>query len=55
MCTSISSEEQVQRSSFKTAEATGYSEHTVGKIVTEKSGISGTVFISPAKRYKVDI
>ena len=35
---------------FKTAEATGYSERTVTRIVSD---ISGTAFISPAKRYKV--
>ena len=39
---------------FKTAEATGYSERTVRRIVTEKSDISGTAFTSPAKRYKGD-
>ena len=35
---------------FKTAEATGYSERTVRRIVSD---ISGTAFISPAKRYTV--
>ena len=39
---------------FKTVEATSYRERTVRRIVTEKSDISGTAFISPTKRYKVD-
>ena len=43
-----------QKLTFKTAEATGYSERTVRRIVTEKSEISGSAFISPAKCYKVD-
>ena len=34
---------------FKTAEATSYSERTVRRIVTEKSDISGTAFTSSAK------
>ena len=37
----------------KTAEATGYSERTVRKIMAEKSALNGTAFSSPAKRYKV--
>ena len=38
----------------KTAEATGYGEHTVRRIVAEKSALSGAAFSSPAKRYKID-
>ena len=38
----------------KTAEATGYGEHTVRRIVAEKSALSGDAFSSPAKRYKID-
>ena len=34
---------------FKTAKATGYSEHT-RRVVAEKSEISGAAFTSPAKR-----
>ena len=37
----------------KTAEATGYSECTVRRIVAEKSEISGAAFASPPKRCKV--
>ena len=37
----------------KTAEATGYSERTVRRIVAEKSEISGAVLASPPKRCKV--
>ena len=38
----------------KTAEATGYGERTVRRIVAEKSTLSGATFSSPAKRYKMD-
>ena len=38
----------------KTAEATGYSERTVRRIVAKKSEMSGAAFTSPAKRYKVE-
>ena len=38
----------------KTAEATGYGERTVRRIVAEKSALSGAAFSSPAKRYKID-
>ena len=38
----------------KTAEVTGYGEHTVRRIVAEKSALSGAAFSSPAKRYKID-
>ena len=38
----------------KTAEATGYSECTVRRIVAKKSEMSGAAFTSPAKRYKVE-
>ena len=38
----------------KAAEATGYGERTVRRIVWEKSALSGAAFSSPAKRYKVD-
>ena len=38
----------------KTAEAMGYGERTVRRIVAEKSGLSGAAFSSPAKRYKID-
>ena len=38
----------------KTAEATGYGEHTVRRIVAEKSALSGAAFSSPVKRYKID-
>ena len=38
----------------KTAEATGYGERTVRRIVAEKSASSGAAFSSPAKRYKID-
>ena len=38
----------------KTAEATGYGERTVRRIVSEKSALSGAAFSSPAKQYKVD-
>ena len=34
----------------KTAEATGYSERTVRRIVAEMSEFSGTAFMSPPKR-----
>ena len=37
----------------KTAEATGYSECAVRRIVAEKSEISGAAFASPPKRCKV--
>ena len=37
----------------KTAEVTGYGEHTVRRIVAEKSALSGAAFSSPAKRYKI--
>ena len=37
----------------KTAEATGYPERTVRRIVGEKASLCGA-FTSPAKRYKVD-
>ena len=37
----------------KTAEATGYSERTVRRIVAERSEISGAVFTSPPKQCKV--
>lgn len=39
---------------LKTAEATGYSERTVRRVVGEKSTLSGAAFSSPPKRYKVD-
>ena len=39
----------------KTAEATGYSERTVRRIVAKKSEMSGAAFTSPAKRYKVPL
>ena len=39
---------------FKTAKATGYTEPTVRRDVVEKSEISGAMFTSPAKRYKID-
>ena len=42
------------RLTHKTAEATGYSERTVRRIVSEKSAQSGAAFCSPAKRYKLD-
>ena len=42
------------RLTHKTAEATGYSERTVRRIVSEKSAQSGVAFCSPAKRYKLD-
>ena len=38
----------------KTAEATGYGERTVRRIVAEKSALSGAAFSSPAKWYKID-
>ena len=38
----------------KTAEATGYSEHTARRIVAEKSEISGAAFTSLPKRCKVE-
>ena len=38
----------------KTAEVTGYGEHTVRRIVAEKSALSGAAFFSPAKQYKID-
>ena len=38
----------------KTAEATGYSERTVRRIIAEKSALSGAAFSSPTKRYKVE-
>ena len=38
----------------KTAEATGYGERTVRRIVAEKFALSGAAFSSPAKRYKID-
>ena len=40
---------------FKTAKATAYSEHTVRRVVAEKSAISGAAFTSLAKRYKIDM
>ena len=42
------------RLTHKMAEATGYSERTVRRIVSEKSAQSGAAFCSPAKRYKLD-
>ena len=42
------------RLTHKTTEATGYSERTVRRIVSEKSAQSGAAFCSPAKRYKLD-
>ena len=36
----------------KTADATGYCERTVSRIVREKRAKDGVVFVSPAKRYK---
>ena len=38
----------------KTAEATGYPEWIVQRIVGEKASLCGAAFTSPAKRYKVD-
>ena len=38
----------------KTAEAMGYGERTVRRIVAEKPAMSGAAFSSPAKRYKID-
>ena len=38
----------------KTAEATGYPERTVRRIVGEKASLCGAAFTSPAKWYKVD-
>ena len=38
----------------QTAEATGYGERTVRQIIAEKMALSGAVFLSPTKRYKVD-
>ena len=38
----------------KTAEATGYSEQTVRRIVGKKALLCGGAFTSPAKRYKVE-
>ena len=38
----------------KTAEAKGSGEHTVRRIVAEKSSLSGAAFSSPAKWYKID-
>ena len=38
----------------KAAEATGYGERTVRRIVAEKTALSGAAFSSPAKRYKID-
>ena len=38
----------------KTAEATGYSERTVRRIVGEKASLCGTAFTSPARQYWVD-
>ena len=38
----------------KTAEATGYGERTVRRIVAKKSALSGAAFSSPAKWYKID-
>ena len=35
----------------KTAEATGYPERTVRRIVGEKASLCGAAFTSPAKRY----
>ena len=37
----------------KTAEATGYSERTVRRIIAEKLEISGAAFTSPPKRCEV--
>ena len=37
-----------------TAEATGYSERKVRRIIAKKSEMSGAAFTSPAKRYKVE-
>ena len=36
----------------RTAEATGYSELTVRRIVAEKTQLDGAVFMSPPKRYR---
>ena len=36
------------------ADATGYSERTVHRIVAEKKSLEGAAFGSPAKRYKVE-
>ena len=38
----------------KTAEATGYGERTVRRIVAVKSALSGAAFSSPARWYKID-
>ena len=38
----------------KTAEATGYPERTVRRIVGENASLCGAAFTSPAKRYTVD-
>ena len=38
----------------KMAEATGYPEQTVRRIVGEKASLCGAAFTSPAKRYTVD-
>ena len=39
---------------FQTAKATGYIERTVRRGVVEKSEMSGAMFTSPAKCYKID-
>ena len=36
----------------RTAEATGYSERTVRRIVAEKTELDGAAFTSPPKRYR---
>ena len=38
----------------KTANATGYCERTVRRVVAEKRASDGATFVSPAKRYKRD-
>lgn len=38
----------------KTAEATGYCERTVRRVVGEKKTLEGAAFVSPAKRYKAE-
>ena len=36
----------------KTADATGFSERTVNRVVAEKRELDGSLFPSPSKRYK---
>ena len=36
----------------KTADATGFSEHAVNRVVAEKRELEGSCFPSPSKRYK---